>query len=290
MATEDDNKPEDGENTEDQNRILEVEEGEEEDEGNKPAPNSPPKSNADRAAEKAAKEAAEKAAKEGDEEGEEGSEEDDGEDEDAEDKPLDTSVWGDTGNDVANSVLETLQNSGVTPDEAKALLWDAVEAGDPTKVDRDALVEKVGKAKATLIMAGVKNVTDTNNKQIAEVTAIAHDAAGSKADWDKATKWANAKMDPNDLDELRAMIDKGGKSAKFATAELVAAYNADPKNTALEAGKGQITPDTKSTKKVEGISRLKYGQELEKLHNRGGTQAEFDKLKAQRNAGKAQGL
>ena len=280
--------------TEEEQAALNIEEGEEGEAGKEPSPNSPPKSNAERAAEKAAKEAAKEAAEKGNEgEEEEENEEEENEEESNEDdeaKPLDTSVWGDTGDDVANSVLETLQNSGVTPEEAKALLWDAVEAGDPTQVDRDTLVEKVGKAKATLIMAGVKNVTDTNNKQIAEVTAIAHDAAGSKEDWDKATKWANATMDPNDLDELRSMIDTGGKSAKFATAELVAAYNADPKNTALKAGKGQITPDTKSTKKVEGISRLKYGQELEKLHNRRGSPAEFEKLKAQRNAGKAQGL
>lgn len=209
---------------------------------------------------------------------------------DAKPEALDNSVWGDTGDDVGNSVLETLQNSGVSTEEAKALLWDAVAAGDPTKVDRDALVEKVGKANATLIMAGIETVTAKNNAAIAEVTAIAHETAGSKEGWEKTTAWARKNMSEDDLAELKAMIDKGGRAAKFATAELVSAYNADPKNTSLNAGKGQVTPDAKSTKKVEGISRLEYGQQMLQLQRRGASQDEFAALRAKRNAGKAQGL
>lgn len=253
----------------------------------------PPPSVADRKAAKEAKEAAEKAAKEkadaeaatdteNGEDGEEGDED--------ENKALDTSVWGDTGDEVGNSVLQTLQNSGVSTEEAKALLWDAVEAGDPTKVDRDALVEKVGKAKATLIMAGIENVTSRNNQKIAEVTKVANETAGGEANWKKASAWAVKNLKADELDELRNMLDKGGRQAKFAAGEIVARYNDDPKNTALNAGGGQVKPDGKGGNAVQPISRREYGEALDKLHRRRGTPAEFAALKAQRQAGIKAGI
>ena len=248
----------------------------------------PPPSNAERKAAKEAKEAAEKAVKE--EADAEAAAAGDGENEDDEEKELDTSVWGDSGDEVGNSVLQTLQNSGVSTEEAKALLWDAVEAGDPTKVDRDALVEKVGKVKATLIMAGIENVTSRNNAKIAEVTKVANETAGGEANWKKASAWAVKNLGADELDELRNMLDKGGRQAKFAAGEIVARYNDDPKNTALTAGKGQVKPDGKGGNAVQPISRREYGEQLDKLHRRRGTPAEFAALKAQRQAGIKAGI
>lgn len=248
----------------------------------------PPPSNAERTAAKEAKEAAEAAVKAKD--GEPDEEVEDVPEGDSEDKELDTSVWGDAGDEVANSVLQTLQNSGVSTEEAKALLWDAVEAGDPSKVDRDALVEKVGKAKATLIMAGIENVTSKNNERIRQVTQLAHEAAGSADNWAKATKWANAKMSESELNELRDMLDKGGRQATFAAKEIVARYNDDPKNTALSAGTAQVKPDGKATAVVKGITRREYGEQLDRLYRKGAGEAEFNALRAQRAAGKKQGI
>lgn len=248
----------------------------------------PPPSNAER---KAAKEAAEKATKE--EIDAETSAEEDGEGADGDEtdnKDLDTSVWGDSGDEVGNSVLQTLQNSGVSTEEAKALLWDAVEAGDPTRVDRDALVEKVGKAKATLIMAGIENVTSRNNAKIAEVSKVANETAGGEANWKKASAWAVKNLKADELDELRNMLDKGGRQAKFAAGEIVARYNDDPKNTALNAGGGQVKPDGKGGSAAKPISRREYGEQLDKLHRRRGTEAEFSALKAQRQAGIKAGI
>lgn len=249
----------------------------------------PPPTNAERVAAKEAKEAAEAAAKAKAGKPEEVDEEETPEGE-SEDKALDTAVWGDAGDDVANSVLQTLQNSGVSTEDAKALLWDAVASGDPSKVDRDTLVEKVGKAKATLIMAGIENVTSKNNERIVQVTKIAHEAAGSSDNWAKATKWANAKMEESELNELRDMLDKGGRQATFAAKEIVARYNDDPKNTALSAGTAQVKPDGKATAAVKGITRREYGEQLDRLHRKGGGEAEFNALRAQRAAGKKQGI
>ena len=250
----------------------------------------PAPSNKDRADAKAAKEAADKEAKaepdaDDDKDGEGDSETPD------DDKELDTAVWGDPGNDeVGKSTLTLIQNSGMTPEIALELFGKAREQMDPSLVDRDKLVEAVGKTKATLIMAGFETVTSREKARVAEVTKVVHDVAGGEDNWKKASKWAVAKMDAAELDELRAMIDKGGRQANFAAAEIVNRYNSDPKNTALAAGKGQVTPDTKAATTVKGITRREYGEQLDRLYRRGASEAEFNALRAQRNAGKKQGI
>lgn len=249
----------------------------------------PAPSNKDRADAKAAKEAADKEAK-AKAEADAAAAKDDDETAD-DDKELDTAVWGDPGNDeVGKSTLTLIQNSGMTPETALELFGKAREKMDPSLVDRDKLIEAVGKTKATLIMAGFETVISREKARVAEVTKVVHDAAGGEDNWKKATKWAVAKMDAAELDELRAMIDKGGRQATFAAVEIVNRYNSDPKNTALAAGKGQVTPDTKATPTVKGITRREYGEQLDRLYRRGATEAEFNALRAQRNAGKKQGI
>ena len=212
----------------------------------------------------------------------------------ADDEPeLDTSVWGDgEGDDVTVSLLTTLQNSGVKPEEAKALLFDAIQQGDPSKVDRDALVEKVGKHKATLIMAGVENVTARIQHQIKQTTEVVHSAAGGRDNWDKARKWAQSGIQESELNEYRDMISKGGKQAEFAVAQIVKAYNADPKNTSLNAKATTIVGDGGGKADPrKGISRNEYYTRKEKLHRRGRpSQAQLAELRELRNLGKKQGL
>ena len=52
-------------------------------------------------------------------------------------KDLDKGVWGDTGNDIGNSVLGMLQESGISTADAKALMFDAVQAGDVARASQD---------------------------------------------------------------------------------------------------------------------------------------------------------
>lgn len=247
----------------------------------------PAPSNKDRAAAQSTKDAADKEAK-----AKAAAAKGDGDDDTPDDdKELDTGVWGDPGNDeVGKSTLTLIQNSGMTPETALELFGKAREQMDPSLVDRDKLVEAVGKTKATLIMAGFETVTSREKARVAEVTKVVHDVAGGEDNWKKATKWAVAKLDAAELDELRTMLDNGGRQATFAASEIVNRYNSDPKNTALAAGKGQVTPDTKAPTSVKGITRREYGEQLDRLYRRGASEAEFSALRAQRNAGKKQGI
>lgn len=146
---------------------------------------------------------------------------------------------------------------------------------DPSLVDRDALVEKVGKNKATLIMAGFENVASREKARVAEVTETVNKAAGSADNWKKAAGWAVKNLPEGELAELRGMLDKGGRQAQFAAGEIIARFNDDPKNTALNAGTGQVKPDGKAGSAVKPITRRQYGEMLDKLHRTRGSEAEF---------------
>lgn len=253
--------------------------------------NGPPPSNEERKAAKEAKEATEKEAKEKAAAAEEGAEEGEGEGDETEDKELDTETWGDPGSDdVGRETLTLIQNSGLKPEEALELFGKAREAMDPSLVDRDALVEKVGKNKATLIMAGFENVASREKARVAEVTETVNKAAGSAENWKKAAGWAVKNLPEGELAELRGMLDKGGRQAQFAAGEIIARFNDDPKNTALNAGAGQVKPDGKAGSAVKPITRRQYGEMLDKLHRTRGSEAEFAALKAQRQAGIKAGI
>lgn len=208
------------------------------------------------------------------------------------DAELDKAAWGDvdTSDEVTYSTLQLLQNSGVKPEEAKAMLWDAVQAGDPTKIDRDALVEKVGKAKATLILSGVNANIQATKDKIKEVSTIVHEASGGEAAWVKARTWAAKNIPESELEEFRGMLDKGGNTAKFAAREIISKYNADPKNTSLNASGNTIKPGGKGGSKLEPMTRREYGLALDKLANRRGTESQRAELLERRKLGKAKGI
>lgn len=185
-----------------------------------------------------------------------------------EDAALDADVWGSTGDDVGDSVLQLLQNSGTTPETAKALLWDAVKAGDATKIDRDALVEAVGKTKANLIMAGMENYVGKIAARTAEVTKVVNDEVGGKENWEAIRDWAKTALSDDDMADYADMIDKGGRKAALAARDLREQYEATGK-TLKEPTKG-VTPSGKtSAPAVEPLSRADYYTKVEALHKKG---------------------
>lgn len=202
---------------------------------------------------------------------------------------LDSDVWGSTGDDVGDSVLQMLQNAGTTPDTAKALLWDAVQAGDVTKIDRDALVEAVGKTKATLIMAGMENYVGNIAKRAAEVTGIVNEAVGGKDNWVAIRDWAKTALSDSDMADYADMIDKGGRKASLAAKDLKEQYEAAG-HTFSETTE-QITPSGKpAPTTLEPLSKRQYFEATEKLHKTGqATKEATDKLWQQRQLGITQG-
>lgn len=247
-----------------------------------PEPEQTPEEKAEAEAKaKAEAEAAAAAEAEGNEEGnEEGNDE----------KPLDTDVWGSTGDEVGDSTLTLMQNADLTVEDAKAIMYDAVKAGDVTKIDKDALVEKVGKAKADLILAGVENFVSRAKAKADTILKEVHTTAGGKENWDQVTTWAKENVPESEMAEYRELVDAGGAKARFAAQELMSRFNADDNNTTLNADSAEITPDTKAQSQGRKITKRAYAEELMKAHDRGASPAEIEEINAARRRGRAAGI
>lgn len=207
-------------------------------------------------------------------------------------EPLNTEVWGDTGSEAGNDILKILQDSGVTPEDAKVLLYDASVTGDISKIDQKALAAKVGDAQARIILRGAEQFIKEGKAQ-AEVTVKSlHETVGGADNWNTVVAWAKSNAAAEDIDEVKAMIDKGGIQAKLGAKHLLDLYNADEKNT--ELGKGtEALPGPKQTQAVEPLSARAYAEAYDKLQteHRGNAPEHLRvALMQRRNAGKAQGI
>lgn len=209
---------------------------------------------------------------------------------DDKDAPLDADVWGDSGSDVGNSVLGMLQNSGVSTDDAKALMYDAIQSGDVTLIDKEALAAKVGKHAAEIILTGTKSFIAENNAKNEVAVKVVHEAAGGKDNWDKAAKWASSNIPEAELAEFRPMIDKGGASARFAVSEILAAYNKAPANSSITPNTPRVEATSTSPPARTAMSRAEYVAALDKAHRKGASNKEIATIQAARILGRKQGL
>ena len=202
---------------------------------------------------------------------------------------LDHKVWGDTGSTVGNSVLGYLQDAGVTPEDAKALLFDAAQSGDVTQIDQVALEAKLGKHGANIVMAGAKTFISEGKAKVAAVSEVVHNAVGGEETWNRVRDWAVENVSDDVLAEYRPMIDKGGAAARFAAHELAGLYNGDTANSSVQlntrAEATSVSPPASTA-----TTRAEYVAALEKAHKKGASQAELDKIQAARVAGRKQGL
>ena len=183
----------------------------------------------------------------------------------SDDKPLDTAVWGDTSSENGNAVLALLQNSGVTPDEAKALLFDAVQAGDLSKVDRKALEAKVGKDKATIILTGADNFIKEQKAAAQAIVTDLHKEVGGEKNWKTIADWANKAMPDEELEQYRGMINAGGLQSKMAAKELMRLYEAADGNSSLDT-KVALPGGKPSTPTEPPLSKAEYVKKLDALN------------------------
>ena len=222
-----------------------------------------------------------------------------GDDTNKEDAPLDIATWGSTGHEAADSALTLLQNAGVTPEEAKVMMFDAVMAGDIASIDRAALEAKVGKDRAVLIMAGVTTFVNDKNTRNEQIVADIKEASGGEENWNKMTAWSkgqNAEGKPNvsdeNLNDWRDMIDEGGAKARFAVNELAAAFNADAANSSIAVSNANpaLDGDTRAATTARAISRTEFAEELNKANRQNASQAVIDEIHAARHTGRNKGI
>lgn len=205
-------------------------------------------------------------------------------------RPLDTETWGTTGDTAGDSVMTLLQNADVSVDDAKSLMFDAVQSGDVSKIDKAALIEKVGATKAELVLAGVENYLRRATDKAASLLADVHTAVGGKENWTSVAAWAKANVAADALGEYKTLIDAGGAQARFAAGELLSLYNAAETNTTISLT-SSITPDASAAPNVRASTRAEYVKELQAAHkDPKSTPATFAAIQAARERGRKQNL
>lgn len=205
---------------------------------------------------------------------------------------LDHDVWGQTHNENGDAVLKMLQDAKVTPDEAKALLFDAVQAGDVTQIDKAALAEKVGDAQATLIINGAKLFISERADATAATVSTVHDAVGGEENWTKVAEWGVKNIPEAEMNDYRDMIDAGGAKAQFAAQQMAAKFNGDEANSSLE--NTTVEPTAATPPATRAITRAEMIAELDAVHNSNMPFAERAKkdreIRNARKNGQKQGL
>lgn len=195
---------------------------------------------------------------------------------------------------AAAAAVDLLKEAGVGPNEANAYFEKALKSGDLKDVDVAGLEAKLGKAKATLVMAGVTaHYNALADKQAASVKAV-HEVFGGEKNWTAVRDWAHAaeKADTKvktQIDAIRGMIDEGGFRAEAGARELLRMYNAAPNQKGLGTHKLAVGDGTGS---VVGtvLNRADYLTELKAAHARNASPAEIKNIDARRRAGKAAGI
>jgi hypothetical protein len=199
-----------------------------------------------------------------------------------------------TDSPAAAAAVNLLKEAGIGPNAANEFFAKALKTGDLKDVDVAGLEAKLGKDKATLVMAGVTahyNVLAQKNE--ATVSQV-HEIFGGEQNWTKVRDWAKAaeKADPKfkaQVDDIRSLLDEGGGRAAAGARELLRLYNAAPNNKGLGTSKLAVGD---STGNVVGtiLNRSDYLTELKAAHERGAKPAEIAAIDARRRAGKAAGI
>jgi len=159
--------------------------------------------------------------------------------EDAKKKEAGDVEWMTTDNKQFNASLNLMKAAGMKPEEADAIFGEAAQVGDLTKVDRAALVEKVGEDQAELIMAGFTNYVATEGQAILERVTKVHEAVGGTENFAAMSKWARGKAagDPafkKQVEDITSMMNSGNDlQADLASKEFLRLYNSDSGNSTI---------------------------------------------------------
>lgn len=196
--------------------------------------------------------------------------------------------------EAGQSVIDLLKESGVSPVEANAIFAKAAETENLNDIQWDVLESRLGSAKFKLAKLGIETYYKEQFVKGAETVRAVHEEIGGEKNWNTVKKWAQAKegKDPafkKELDEIRAGIEAGGRSARYAAKDLKALYEADKGNKGLATDK-IIRGDNRPAQSGAPLSRKEYMVEMHKANEAGKPQSHYAELRARRAEGRAQGI
>lgn len=126
------------------------------------------------------------------------------------------------------AVQSILADAKVTEADAFKIFGKAVESLNLADVDMKALTEKVGEAKAQLVVAGMTQWYNTVAAGYIATQQAVHKAFGGEQGWEAAKSFFQSKESDPAVKELKGMLDKGGIHAELAIERMVKMYTSDP--------------------------------------------------------------
>jgi hypothetical protein len=214
---------------------------------------------------------------------------DESEDEDSQDTD-----YNEYEHPALKQAVNLLKGAKIPVGEANAIFASAIETGDITKVDKEALVAKVGADQAEVIMVLAQSYYTDSTAQFEALTSVAYEITGDADTYNQVKDWANTKAgtDPEfakDLQEIRDLMDtQKPRAIQAAVSELFDMYKADP-GTTIEASL-ETGDSVSGTSGVEPLSLRAFTNEIEKAHREGKYEQKKKQLWARRQAGKTQGI
>ena len=196
---------------------------------------------------------------------------DDETEDDKADKPLDAETWGSTGHAVADEALRTLQNVGLSTDDAKELLFDAAMSRDPSKVDQKALASKIGPRRAKAIMDSLENFSRYMRPRDARVSNEVYQYSNGPKALGRLFEQGGEKLLPAEMQSYVIEISKGGPSAQRAVDRLQAAVTGEAVPLDRKVLTEQYSAPTPASQRdqAKGITSKAYISALDALHGPG---------------------
>lgn len=195
---------------------------------------------------------------------------------------------------VLKQAVNVLKKANISAEESNALFAEVLETGDFSKLDKAALVEKLGEGDAELVTVLAEKYFEGQRATFERLENDVYDLTGGKEVFESMRDWAQTKAesDPEfakDLAEIRDMLNTGNtRIVKAAVTELFDMYKVDPDTTIpAELLKGD-KPGSNSG--VIALSRAEYIDAVEKAHRNGTYEQDAPKLWAQRELGKKKGI
>lgn len=185
---------------------------------------------------------------------------------------------------AVQEVMDILQEREIPRETSEAIFGKAFASGDLADVDIPALNKTVGEKTAAMMMKtlGVA-VAERSATNAADRKAV-HELAGGEEIWKKAADYAPSHFSKADQATLNDMFAKGGKSAKLAAQDVIAAYKA---SDGFSEAATLLTGDT-TVVALQPLDRHEYVEALQAEHaRRGGARTSALKsIEARREAGR----
>ena len=183
-------------------------------------------------------------------------------------KPLDVAAWGSTGHPVADEAMRTLQNVGLSTDDAKELLLEAALSRDPSKVDQKALAAKIGPRRAKAIMEGLEHYSRDMRPRDKRVSDEVYQHTNGPNAYRRLIDQASEVLSPSEMQGYVLQIAKGGAAAQRAIEGLQSRVSGKPVSLDRHAHTAQYSQPKPNAqpKDTPGITSKAYVEAMQALH------------------------